>query len=177
MGRVLNRFIYDMEVMDITLTQNMGMFLISIGWYITGVVLMITILPWIALAIIPVSLLYLTLLTHYRKAGPDLQRLDASARSPVQAMVSEGLDGAPTIRVFRKETNFIGKFRGAVDRNSSALLNYVTAQRWLGVRIELLGSVVVLVSTVLIVCMNEVLPLEPGIGEWVVYACKYRWFG
>jgi hypothetical protein len=50
-----------------------------------------------------------------------------------------------------------------VDQNSSALLNYVTAQRWLGIRIELLGSVVVLVATVLIVCLNHVLSLEPGI--------------
>jgi ABC transporter transmembrane region len=74
-----------------------------------------------------------------------------------------GLDGAPTIRVFRKETNFVTKFQVAVDQNSSALLNYVTAQRWLGVRIELLGSVVVLVATVLIVCLNDVLSIEPGI--------------
>lgn len=90
MGRILNRFTYDMEVMDITLTQNMGMFLISTGWYVTGVVIMLTILPWIGIAVAPVSLLYLWFLMHYRKSGPDLQRLDASSRSPVQAMVAEG---------------------------------------------------------------------------------------
>lgn len=78
-----------------------------------------------------------------------------------------GLDGAPTIRVFRKETTFVGKFQLAVDQNSSALLNYVTAQRWLGVRIELLGSVVVLVATVLIVCLNDVLSIEPGICKFL----------
>jgi ABC-type multidrug transport system fused ATPase/permease subunit len=90
MGRILNRFTYDVEVMDIVLTQNMGIFLISTGWYITGVVIMLAILPWIALAVVPVSLLYLSFLMHYRKSGPDLQRLDASTRSPVQAMVAEG---------------------------------------------------------------------------------------
>lgn len=90
MGRILNRFTYDMEVMDITLTQNMGMFLISTGWYVTGVAIMLTILPWTALAVVPVSLLYVSFVMHYRMSGPDLQRLDASSRSPVQAMVSEG---------------------------------------------------------------------------------------
>jgi ABC-type multidrug transport system fused ATPase/permease subunit len=197
MGRILNRFTYDMEVMDITLTQNMGMFLISTGWYVTGVVIMFTILPWTALAVVPVSLLYVWLVMHYRMSGPDLQRLDASSRSPVQAMVSEGtmlhwyhclqwlshltlstfifasaLDGAPTIRVFRRATTFISKFRRAVDQNSAALLNYVTAQRWLGVRIELLGSIVVLAATVLIVCLNDVLSLGPGIRTFRLVLTK-----
>lgn len=57
------------------------------------------------------------------------------------------------------------RFRNSVDVNSSALLNFVSAQRWLGARIELLGSIVVLVSSVLVVSLNQSLFLEPGIGE------------
>jgi len=189
MGRVLNRFTYDMEVCDIVLTQNMSMFLISLSWYFTGVILMCSILPYTILAIVPVTCLYYLLLLHYRRTGPDLQRLDAVSRSPIQAMITEGmnnlsfkklqrkkcvspcslstigLDGSSTIRVFQKESTFVNKFHLAVDVNSSALLNFVTAQRWLGVRIELLGSAVVLVSSVLVVCLNDVFRLEPGIGE------------
>lgn len=105
-GRLLNRFTYDMvcfsflsalyfrrdvlnieiqlvfssrfqEVIDVTLTQAMSMFLISCSWYIAGVCVMIAILPWIALAILPVTITYYVLLLHYRKSGSDLQRLDA----------------------------------------------------------------------------------------------------
>lgn len=160
--------------MDITLTQNMGIFLISTGWYFTGIFVMISILPYTALAIFPVTLLYAMLLLHYRRTGPDLQRLDAVARSPVQAMVAEGLDGASSIRVFRKEHTFIDKFRAAVDLNSSALLNFVTAQRWLGVRIELLGSIVVLISTALVVSLNERLKLQPGIvGLLIIWSANF----
>lgn len=174
LGRILNRFTYDIEVMDITLTQNMGIFLISTGWYFTGIFVMISILPYTALAIFPVTLLYAMLLLHYRRTGPDLQRLDAVARSPVQAMVAEGLDGASSIRVFRKEHTFIDKFRAAVDLNSSALLNFVTAQRWLGVRIELLGSIVVLISTALVVSLNERLKLQPGIvGLLIIWSANF----
>jgi len=90
MGRVLNRFTFDMEVVDVVLTQNMSMFLISMSWYFTGVILMITILPYVAFAIFPVTLVYYLLLLHYRKSGADLQRLDAVSRSPIQAMVTEG---------------------------------------------------------------------------------------
>lgn len=76
------------------------------------------------------------------------------------------MDGRTTIRVFKQELNFINRFRRATDENSSALLNLVSAQRWLGIRIELLGSVVVLVSSSLVVSLNETLRLDPGLGGY-----------
>lgn len=91
MGRILNRFTYDMEVIDVVLTQTMSMFLISISWYVAGVTLMCTILPWMVLAIFPVTVVYWFLLLRYRRTGADLQRLDAVSRSPIQTMISEGL--------------------------------------------------------------------------------------
>jgi ABC-type multidrug transport system fused ATPase/permease subunit len=166
MGRILNRFTYDMDVVDILLTQSMSMFMISCSWYFAGVIVMCTILPWIALAIFPVTVIYWVLMLHYRKSGSDLQRLDAVSRSPIQAMISEGLDGSASIRVFQQEYNFLKRFRALTDLNSSALLNFVSAQRWLGVRIELLGSFVVLISSSLVVTLNDSLRLDPGIGEW-----------
>ena len=39
----------------------------------------------------------------------------------------------------------------------------MSAQRWLGVRIELLGSAVVLAATLLVVTLNDKMGLEPGI--------------
>ena len=90
-GRLLNRFTYDMEVIDVVLTQTMSMFLISLSWYVAGVTLMCTILPWMLLAIFPVTVVYWFLLLHYRRAGADLQRLDAVSRSPIQTLISEGL--------------------------------------------------------------------------------------
>ena len=90
LGRVLNRFSYDVEIVDVQLTEAMSIFMISISWFIAGVSVMITIVPWMVLALLPVVMLYLMVLLHYRKSGVDLQRLDAMSRSPVQAMVSEG---------------------------------------------------------------------------------------
>jgi len=90
LGRILNRFSFDMEVIDVLLTQVMSMFLISCSWYVAGVVLMSSILPWMLAAIVPVTITYYFLLLHYRRTGADLQRLDAVSRSPLQAMTSEG---------------------------------------------------------------------------------------
>lgn len=90
MGRIINRFTYDMEVIDVLLTQIMSVFLISISWYVASVVVMCAILPWMGLPVTVVTVVYYRLLLHYRRTGADLQRLDAAARSPIQAMISEG---------------------------------------------------------------------------------------
>ena len=73
------------------------------------------------------------------------------------------LEGYATIRVFGQRKNFVNNFFSATDSSGSALLNFVSAQRWLGVRIELLGSVVVLAATLLVVTLNDKMGLEPGI--------------
>jgi ABC-type multidrug transport system fused ATPase/permease subunit len=90
----------------------------------------VIILPWLILAIVPITIAYYYLLLHYRKSGSDLQRLDAVSRSPLQAMVSEALDGSSTIRVFQQQPTFFHRFHTAVDVNSAALLNFVSAQRY-----------------------------------------------
>ena len=174
MGRILNRFTYDTDINDVNLTQVMSMFMISCSWYVAGVIIQITILPWSALAIVPVSAMYWVLMLHYRMSGPDLQRIDALSRSPLQSMVNECLEGSTSIRVFRQRQNFLHKFRDAADTNSSALLNFVSAQRWLGIRMELLGSIVVLVSSVLVVCLNDTLNIEPGlVGLLIMWSANF----
>lgn len=174
MGRILNRFTYDTDINDITLTQVMSMFMISCSWYVAGVSIQCTILPWSALAVFPVSAMYWYLMLHYRQSGPDLQRIDAVSRSPLQSMISECLEGSTSIRVFSQDSRFIDRFQTIADTNSSALLNFVSAQRWLGARMELLGSIVVLVSSVLVVCLYETLDIEPGlVGLLIMWSSNF----
>lgn len=155
--------ILSVEVVDMTLTEAMSVLMIALGWGVTAIIVMCVILPWMAFAIFPTIFLYWMLMLHYRKSGADLQRLDAVARSPIQAMLSEALEGHATIRVFGQRDKFISKFFAITDSSSSALLNFISSQRWLGVRIELLGAIVVLSATLLVVTLNDVVALEPGI--------------
>lgn len=56
MGRLLNRFTYDAEIIDVTLVWSMGMLLIASSWFFTSLVVMIVILPWMILVLIPISI-------------------------------------------------------------------------------------------------------------------------
>lgn len=77
-------------VSDILLTEAMSIFMISISWFVAGVLVMSIILPLVLCALVPITFMYAGLLYYYRMTGIDMQRLDAKARSPVQALVSEG---------------------------------------------------------------------------------------
>lgn len=69
---------------------------------------------------------------------------------------------------------YLAKFQQVVDINSSALLNFVTAQRWLGFRIELLGSVVVLVAGVLLTSLNDIFRIEAGlVGLLIIWSANF----
>ena len=189
-GRILNRFTYDTEVVDVTLTEAMSILMIALGWFVTAIVVMVSILPWVILVLIPATTTYWFLSLHYRKSGTDLQRLDAVARSPIQAIIAEGkraigfvsfptlksrssqlilvlsfpigLEGCTTIRMFGQADKFTANFHSVVDESGSALLNFVSAQRWLGLRIEIIGSTIVLCCCLLVVSMNDILRIDPG---------------
>jgi ABC-type multidrug transport system fused ATPase/permease subunit len=174
MGRIINRFTYDTEVVDVTLSEAMSVLMISCSWFCAGVIVQAIIIPYMLAALVPVMALYVLLLLHYRKSGADLQRIDALTRSPIQAMLAEGLDGSATIKVFKKRSHFLSKFQDSLDINSSSVLNFISAQRWLGLRIEMLGCVIVLVATVLVVTLNDTLRLEPGIvGLLIIWSSNF----
>jgi ABC-type multidrug transport system fused ATPase/permease subunit len=81
MGRILNRFTYDTEVIDLTLTEAMSVLMIAASWFFASVIIMITIIPYMACALVPVMIMYVILLIRYRKSGADLQRIDAVTRT------------------------------------------------------------------------------------------------
>jgi ABC-type multidrug transport system fused ATPase/permease subunit len=89
-GRMLNRMTYDVDVLDITLSQSMTTLMTAFGWFITGVILQVSILPWVGFGLAIIAICYWVLILYYRKSSVDLQRLDSISRSPVQVHLSEG---------------------------------------------------------------------------------------
>jgi len=170
MGRLLNRFTYDAEVIDVTLVWSMSMLLIAASWFGTALLVMVIILPWMCVVLIPISIFYVIIHRHYRKSGADLQRLDALSRSPLQTMLAEGIEGSATIRTFRKEPTFVRRFQGFADKSTAAQMNFLGAQRWLGVRIEMLGAVIVFSASLLVIVFNA----SFGLGAGLV-ALLIRW--
>jgi len=171
LGRILNRFTYDVEQVDITLSQFMSILMIAMSWLVAGQVVMIWLVPYMAVVNVFIFGIYMLILRMYRWGATDLQRLDAVSRSPIQASLAEGLDGSTTIRAFRKNDHFLGIFQSHIDENSSAMLNFVSSRRWLAVRLETLGAIVTLAACLFISAFNNRLGLSPGLsGLLIIWA-------
>lgn len=174
MGRILNRLTYDVEVIDISLSSSMTVLMTASGWFVTGIILQVTILPWNILVLVPITVIYWIILLYYRKTAVDLQRLDAISRSPVQSRLAEAIDGSSVIRVFGQIDHFESKFKKSLDENTSAMLNFMAAQRYLGSRFQVLGSFALLFSGVFVVSFNQNLDLETGfIAMLVIWTSNF----
>lgn len=79
-----------------------------------------------------------------------------------------GMDGCTTIRAFGQMNHFQQLFKSTVNSNTSAMMNFMAAQRWLGSRFQVLGSLVVLFGACFVVAFNDILRLETGLVAMLV---------
>ena len=87
--------------------------------------------------------------SYYLATSRELKRLDAVSRSPIFAWFSESLAGLSTIRAFNQQTVFATCNAGRVDRNQICYVPSVSVNRWLAVRLELVGATIIFVAAVL----------------------------
>ena len=103
---------------------------------------MCAVAPFMLLVITPVIVIYILLHQFFRRCSVEMQRLDSSTRSVIQASFYEALVGLDSIRCYRVEDIFMEKTLNAIERNFKIVLTQMTCNRWLGVRLETLAAFV-----------------------------------
>ncbi|KAL8002504.1 putative NHPM bacteriocin system ABC transporter, peptidase/ATP-binding protein [Plasmopara halstedii] len=79
---------------------------------------------------------------YFIKSSSELQRLDSISRSPVFALLSETLDGLPTIRAYCAESQFSTRNKELIDRNQRAYFLNFAVNCWLALRLEFAGTLI-----------------------------------
>ncbi|GFR66633.1 LOW QUALITY PROTEIN: multidrug resistance-associated protein 1 [Elysia marginata] len=163
LGRIVNRFSRDIETLDNQL-PNIVFMLITCVFSVAATILVICVdTPWFAAVLLPLFLGYLSVQVSRKekikifRAVLAPERLEAVTRSPIFSHFSETISGCHVIRAF----NAVGRFEQAsldkIDKNQVFYFAGITANRWLGVWIEVISSLVVFLSAVF--CL-----LSPNIG-------------
>ena len=98
--------------------------------------------PWFGVAVVPLGIIYGTVLNYFREVSRETKRLDSISRSPIYAWFSETLAGLTTIRAYSQGQRFIGDFETQVDGNTRAYYNNKNADRWLSLRLETVGAMI-----------------------------------
>lgn len=70
-----------------------------------------------------------------------------SAKSAVGAHIMSSLDGVTTLRAFGVEQRFLHTFDVHQDRSTAACYLHLAADRWFGMRVDLIGFALVLGTT------------------------------
>lgn len=153
-GRLLNLFSRDVNTIDEVLPRMINSSVRTVIT-VTGVICVVVYsVPPFILAIVPLAVIYQMILRYYLSTSRELKRLDSITKSPIFQHFSEALGGISTIRAFGQTSHFVDGADARVDRNQECYLPSVTCNRWLAVRIEMLGSTVILISSTLAVAIK-----------------------
>lgn len=155
LGRLMQRMSKDLDQIDQQLPGSFAQ-LIASALQIVGSMMAISIVtPSFGLVMLPVFMVYFRITNYYRTVARELKRLDSISRSPIYSHFSESLGGLPVIRSFRRQRMFQRTNELRLDDNISAYYSLKVVDRWLSVRLELLGNIIVLLSSLLAVASGS----------------------
>ena len=80
---------------------------------------------------------------YYLATSRELKRIDAVTRSPIFAWFSETLAGLSTIRAFDQQSIFLIGNERRIDLNQLCYLPSISVNRWLAVRLEFVGALII----------------------------------
>ena len=109
-GRILNRFSNDIDIMDNTLPDSF-LEAVQLVLYSIGSIVLPTVLnPWVALGSLPLVIAVTLIGRYYVTSSRELSRLEAENKSPVLSHFTDTIEGLPTIKTHKMEAFFLDTF-------------------------------------------------------------------
>lgn len=160
MGRVLNRFTKDTDVLDNEIVEQFRMATNPMATIVGTFILCIIYLPWFAIAIPIVLFVYVSITAFYQATSREIKRIDAVKRSFVYSHFNETLGGLDTIKAYNRDGSFLKKIDTLMDNQNEAFFLTLAAQRWLGSNLSLIT--VAFVFCISMLCVFRVFNISAG---------------
>nr|QWN59145.1 ATP-binding cassette C transporter [Rehmannia glutinosa] len=154
LGRVINRFAKDLGDIDRNVAPFAGMFLNQVSQLVSTFVLIGIVSTMSLWAIMPLLVLFYVAYLYYQSTAREVKRLDSVSRSPVYAQFGEALNGLSTIRAYKaydRMANINGK---SMDNNIRFTLVNMSGNRWLAIRLETVGGLMIWFTATFAVMQN-----------------------
>lgn len=132
--------------MDENLPQTIRSYLSTVFAVIGTVTVISVITPWFIIVLVPIIVFYRKQEKFFTKTYRELKRLDSVSRSPIYSMFGETLDGVTTIRAFKASKRLQGKMMRLLNVQQQAYFGTFSAQCWLAVRLEFVGTFIIFLS-------------------------------
>lgn len=142
-GRIINRCSQDIYTLDEQLPATWASFASNL-FTVAGVILLIAfVTPWFTLAVVPIAAVYLYTQRYYVTTSRELQRLDSLSKSPLFSHIGTTVNGLSTLRAFAVLPRFQAQAAALLEANQRAYFCNLAANRWLAVRVESVGAMLV----------------------------------
>lgn len=145
-GRIINRFSRDIEVIDTLLPETIQSWLVTFFGVVSTMIILCYSTPIFLVVVVPVFILYYFIQRYYIPTSRQLKRISSRTRSPIYVHFSETVTGASTIRAYGVEQRFVQASEAKVDYNLGFVYAAFASNRWLGFRLELLGAFIVMAA-------------------------------
>lgn len=166
LGRITNRFSRDVDVMDNNLSDAVRMFFLTMGMVTSVFILVIAYFYYFVIALVPLYCIFVFAAAYYRASAREVKRYESVLRSGMFAKFSEGLTGVASIRAYGLKDRFVKELRESIDSMDGAYFLTFANQRWLSLRVDLVGNL--LVFTVGILVVTSRFSVNPSIGGLVL---------
>ncbi|WAR09782.1 MRP1-like protein [Mya arenaria] len=148
-------FHQDVESVDMSLPEHLVDVIYSVFSACSIFIIILYSTPIFVTIIVPIGFVYICIQRFYIPTSRQLKRLESKTRSPIYSHFGESLSGVSTIRAFGVQDRFILESETRLDCNQEYAYVNIVVNRWLGIRLEILGAFVVLGAALFSVLERE----------------------
>lgn len=153
-GRIMNRFSNDIYSLDESLPRVFVFFFsFTISTIFTLAFIGIT-MPSFLIITACLSVVYIFYQRYYIATSRDLKRIVSISKSPIFAHLQETLSGVETIRAYDQKERFQYFHIQNLSFNLKSLYIFRSINRWLSVRLQFIGSVIIFTTAGLTISHN-----------------------
>ncbi|XP_014612656.1 PREDICTED: multidrug resistance-associated protein 1 isoform X4 [Polistes canadensis] len=150
-GRIISRFAKDVDILDTSLPPQISDSIYCLFEVIATLFVISFSTPEFVAVIVPIGFIYYFIQRFYVATSRQLKRLESISRSPIYSHFSESVTGAQTIRAFGVQERFIHESESKVDFNQICYYPGIIANRWLAIRLEMVGNLIIFFSALFVV--------------------------
>ncbi|CAI5654084.1 unnamed protein product [Oreochromis niloticus] len=168
-GRVVNRFAKDIFTIDEAIPNSFRSWLLCFLGVLGTLFVICLATPFFAIVIIPLAVIYFFVQRFYVATSRQLRRLDSVSRSPIYSHFGETVSGLSVIRAYKHQDRFLKHNEVTIDENLKSVYPWIVSNRWLAIRLEFVGNLVVFFSALFAVISRD--SIDSGlVGLSISYA-------
>lgn len=156
LGRVLNRFTADFNMIDSEISLDLGFMMHSVMEVVSVMIAAVFVSPWM----IAFALLLLVICMHYAlrylTGAREVKRIESNLKSPIFDSFGAALMGISTIRAFDKADIYMERMYRKIDTYAQAYWHRWLFNRWMGLRLNMVGAIFATVTAALIVSIRGI---------------------